>query len=231
MVMPVSPKQVVAVAVAAPVLVLSGCTPNEPPATAPGTTPPVWTGSPEPAPSGEAAAGGEGAEKLTAELKLANGTPVAEATFAVTGDYVTVTVQTTTSGLLTPGFHALHVHQVGKCEPNSVAPSGGAPGDFNSAGGHLHSPGMAHPAKGDLSPLQVRRDGSAMLVTTTDAFTAQDLTGGQGAALMIHEKADNFANIPPEKYQQINGDPPPDQNTLDTGDAGKRIACGVISAG
>ncbi|HEY9265263.1 MAG TPA: superoxide dismutase, partial [Mycobacterium sp.] len=42
---------------------------------------------------------------------------------------------------------------------------------------------------------------------------------------------DNFANIPPERYQQVNGDPPPDQTTLATGDAGARVACGVITAG
>ncbi len=70
-----------------------------------------------------------------------------------------------------------------------------------------------------------------MLVTTTDAFTAEELLGGAGTAIIIHEKADNFANIPPERYQQVNGDPPPDQTTLATGDAGARVACGVITDG
>ena len=136
------------------------------------------------------------------------------------------------AGELAPGFHGLHIHSVGKCEANSVAPTGGAPGDFNSAGGHFQVAGHSgHPASGDLSSLQVREDGSALLVTTTDAFTAQDLTGGAKTAIIIHEKADNFANIPPERYQQVNGNPPPDETTLNTGDAGKRVACGVISAG
>ena len=36
-----------------------------------------------------------------------------------------------------------------------------------------------HPASGDLTSLQVREDGSAKLVTTTDAFTAEDLLGGR----------------------------------------------------
>ena len=54
-----------------------------------------------------------------------------------TGGYATVTVKTIAPGQLTPGFHGLHIHSVGKCEPNSVAPTGGAPGDFNSAGGAL----------------------------------------------------------------------------------------------
>ncbi len=170
-------------------------------------------------------------QKLTTDLKLPNGTKVATAEIAFTGNYATVTVQTTEPGGLAPGFHGLHIHSVGKCEANSVAPTGGAPGDFNSAGGHLQVAGHSgHPASGDLSSLQVREDGSALLVTTTDAFTEEDLTGEAKTAIIIHEKADNFANIPPERYQQVNGDPPPDETTLATGDAGKRVACGVIGA-
>ena len=169
-------------------------------------------------------------ETLKADLKTADGTTVATAEFAFSGDYATVTVKTVAPGLLTPGFHGLHIHSVGKCEANSVAPAGGAPGDFNSAGGHFQKAGhTAHPASGDLTSLQVREDGSAMLVTTTDAFTADDLLGGTKTAIIIHEKADNFANIPPERYQQVNGTPGPDETTMSTGDAGKRVACGVIS--
>ena len=139
---------------------------------------------------------------------------------------------TTAPGEVSPGFHGLHVHSVGKCEANSVAPTGGAPGDFNSAGGHFQVPGhTAHPASGDLTSLQVRQDGSAMLVTTTDAFTAEDLQAGQKTAIIIHETSDNFANIPPERYQQVNGAPGPDQTTMATGDAGSRVACGVIGTG
>lgn len=219
-----------------PVLALSACSPDEPVATSPGTTPSVWTGSPPPSPSGSG--GGpagtgqaEAKEKLSAQLNLPNGTAVATADIEFTGGYATVTVQTTTPGQLTPGFHGLHIHAVGKCEANSVAPTGDAPADFNSAGGHLQVAGhTGHPASGDLSSLQVRQDGSAMLVTTTDAFTAEDLLGGARTAIIIHEKPDNFANIPPERYQQVNGNPPPDETTLSTGDAGKRVACGVISA-
>ena len=223
---------------AVPVLALSACSPNEPVATQPGTTPAIWTGSPSPSPppgEGEAAHGAAEAasgEKLTAELKLADGTTVATADFNFANGYATVTVQTTTPGELAPGFHGLHVHSVGKCEANSVAPTGGAPGDFNSAGGHFQAAGHSgHPASGDLTSLQVRGDGSAMLVTTTDAFTAEDLLGGAKTTIIIHENSDNFANIPPERYQQTNGSPPPDETTLSTGDAGSRVACGVIGTG
>ena len=225
----------VAACFAVPALVLSACSAPEQPATTPGTTPSVWTGSPAPSATPDEHGGGHegqaGGEKLTTDLKLPNGTTVATAEIAFTGNYATVTVQTTEPGALAPGFHGLHIHSVGKCEASSVAPTGGAPGDFNSAGGHLQVAGHSgHPASGDLSSLQVREDGSALLVTTTDAFTQEDLTGEAKTAIIIHEKADNFANIPPERYQQVNGAPPPDETTLATGDAGKRVACGVIGA-
>jgi superoxide dismutase, Cu-Zn family len=224
---------------AVPVVALSACSPNEPVATSPGTTPSVWTGSPSPSASPTEGEGGHGqgqqdasGEKLTAQLKLADGTTVATADIEFAGGFATVTVETTTPGKLTPGFHGLHIHAVGKCEASSVAPTGGAPGDFNSAGAHFQKAGhTGHPASGDLASLQVRQDGTAKLVTTTDAFTAEDLLGGAKTAIIIHEKADNFANIPPERYQQANGAPPPDETTLATGDAGKRVACGVIGTG
>jgi len=216
---------------AVPVLTLSACSPPEQPATSPGTTPSIWTGSPSPSASPSATAATSG-EKLTAQLKLADGTTAATADFEFAGGFATVTVETTAPGVLTPGFHGLHIHSVGKCEASSVAPTGGAPGDFNSAGAHFQKAGhTAHPASGDLTSLQVRADGTAKLVTTTDAFTAEDLLAGAKTAIIIHEKADNFANIPPERYQQVNGNPPPDEITMATGDAGKRVACGVIGAG
>jgi superoxide dismutase, Cu-Zn family len=223
---------------AVPVLALSACSPNEPVATSPGTTPSIWTGSPSPSASPSQGGGGTGTapaatgEKLTAQLKLADGTTVATAAFEFAGGFATVTVESTAPGALTPGFHGMHIHSVGKCEANSVAPTGGAPGDFNSAGGHFQKAGhTTHPASGDLTSLQVRQDGTAKLVTTTDAFTAEDLLGGAKTAIIIHEKSDNFANIPPERYQQVNGNPPPDETTMATGDAGKRVACGVIGTG
>ena len=224
----------VAAVLALPAFAISGCSPNEPVATQPGTTPSVWTGSP--APSAQAGEGQKEAapagNKLTAALKNAGGATVATADFAFSSGFVTITVKTTSPGQLAPGFHGMHIHSVGKCEASSVAPTGGEPGDFNSAGGHFQAPGHSgHPASGDLTSLQVRQDGTAELVTTTDAFTSEDLLAGAKTSIIIHEKADNFANIPPERYQQINGTPPPDQMTLATGDAGKRVACGVIGTG
>lgn len=233
--MPISAPLRILAAAALLVPIASACSPNEPVASQPGTTPSVWTGSP--APSAEAGGQAEGSapaaptgETLVADIKTPDGTSVATAQFVFTGDFATVTVKTTAAGQLAPGFHGMHIHAVGKCEPASVSPTGGPPGDFNSAGGHFQVGGHSgHPASGDLSSLQVRGDGSADLVTTTDAFTAADLLAGQKTAVIIHEKADNFANIPPERYQQLNGTPGPDETTMATGDAGKRVACGVIS--
>lgn len=234
--MPISAPVRLIAAAALLVPIASACSPNESVASQPGTTPSVWTGSPAPsAGPGQEGAGQEqrpsAQETLTADIRVPDGTSVATATIAFSGGYATVTVKTTAPGQLAPGFHGLHIHSVGKCEASSVAPTGGTPGDFNSAGGHFQVAGKTgHPASGDLSSLQVRSDGSAMLVTTTDAFTAADLQAGAKTAIIIHEKADNFANIPPERYQQVNGTPGPDETTIATGDAGKRVACGVISA-
>jgi Cu-Zn family superoxide dismutase len=213
---------------------LSGCTPDQPPASSPGTTPAVWTGSAAPS----ATAGAEGdqqqpaAQSITTQLKAPDGTRVATAKFDFSNGYATITIATTGGGGLAPGFHGVHIHKTGKCEPNSVAPSGGAPGDFMSAGEHFQSPGhSAEPASGDLTSLEVRKDGVGMLVTTTDAFTMDDLLTGEKTAIIIHAGADNFQNIPRDRYTQSNGTPGPDSMTMSTGDAGKRVACGVIGAG
>ena len=211
------PVTISAAVLAMPLVILTGC--------APGNTPKTPQSSAS-ATSGTAAAD---SESLRTQLKTADGTTVANATFDFVNGYATVTVETVTGGVLSPGFHGLHIHSVGKCESNSVAPKGGAVGDFNSAGGHLQVRGhTGHPASGDLTSLEVRSDGSAKLVTTTDAFTKADLTGPEGTALMIHAGPDNFANIPP-RYS-VNGVPGPDAATMATGDAGKRVACGVIAA-
>jgi superoxide dismutase, Cu-Zn family len=201
----------------APLAALSGCSANQNTNQQPSTSP---TGAPTSVPAGT--------ERLTAQLKNAEGTPVATATLDFAGGFATVTVQTVAAGILSPGFHGLHIHSVGKCEANSVAPTGGAAGNFNSAGGHYQAPGHTdHPASGDLTSLEVRSDGSAKLVTTTNAFTASNLLAGEKTALIIHEQPDNFANIP-DRYPQKNGATGPDEETLATGDAGARVACGVI---
>jgi Cu-Zn family superoxide dismutase len=45
---------------------------------------------------------------------------------------------------------------------------------------------------------------------------------------MVHEGPDNLANIP-ERYQSsASTTPGPDSATLETGDSGARVACGVL---
>ncbi|WP_082973748.1 superoxide dismutase family protein [Mycobacterium sp. E1386] len=192
-------------AVGLPVVAMTACSSPQHASTQPGTTPPVKSALP--ASSGETTTPAPNGESLTAQLKTPDGRSVATATFDFTGGYVTVTVKTVAGGILSPGFHGLHVHQIGKCEPNSVAPTGGAPGNFLSAGGHYNAPGHAgKPESGDLTSLEVRSDGSAYLVTTTDAFNRDVLVGGEGKALMLHG-AENTDN------------------------AMERVACGVIGTG
>lgn len=188
-----------------PVVAMTACSSPQHASTQPGTTPSVKSATPasSEAPSSPAPAGGS----LSAQLKAPDGRDVATATFDFTGGYVTVTVKTVAAGILAPGFHGLHVHQIGKCEPNSVAPNGGPPGNFLSAGGHYQAPGhTGMPESGDLTALEVRQDGSAYLVTTTDAFTRDELLAGSKTALMLHGPENTEAAM-------------------------ERVACGVIGTG
>jgi Cu-Zn family superoxide dismutase len=184
-------KPTVAVAAMSLAAALSACSSHQPSSTA-----------------SSSSAAPAGAQTLSAQLHTADGRPVATATFEFANGYATVTVKTTADHILTPGFHGLHIHDVGKCEPNSVDPMmGGAPGDFMSAGMHYQAPGhTGEPPSGDLTSLQVRQDGAALLVTTTDAFTRDDLLAGNKTALLLH-------------------------GAEHSPDAEKRFACGVIGTG
>lgn len=201
---------------------LAACTNSQESSNVKGTTPPVWTGTAGQnggtnASEPPAAAG----DSVTVELRDPFRASLGSAKFVKVGDHLELTVD---AHGLQPGFHGLHIHSVGKCEANSVAPAGGAPGNFLSAGGHLQV-GDAHamPASGDLTSLQVRKDGNAHLVTTTDAVTLDQI---KGKALIIHAGEDNFGNVP-SRYS-ANGTPGPDAESQSTGDAGARVACGVI---
>jgi Cu-Zn family superoxide dismutase len=187
-----------------PVVAVSACSSPQHASSQPGTTPAVQSGSPG---SSATTTPAPAAGSLTAQLKTADGREVATATFDFTKGYATVTVTTVAAGILAPGFHGIHIHAVGKCEPNSVAPTGGPPGNFLSAGDHYQAPGhTGKPESGDLTSLEVRSDGSAYLVTTTDAFTRDQLLAGDKTALMIH--AADTSEMPMD-----------------------RIACGVIGTG
>lgn len=126
-----------------------------------------------------------------------------------------------------PGFYGFHIHGIGECEPDSAAP--GDPedtGDFLSAGGHLGGDDAEHPDhQGDLPQLLVMESGDASMTFQTDRLTLADLDDEDGSAMMIHTDADNYANVP-ERYAPEGAD----EDTLSTGDAGSRLACGVLGA-
>jgi Cu-Zn family superoxide dismutase len=119
---------------------------------------------------------------------------------------------------LTPGFHGFHAHAVGQCVP-----------PFTSAGGHFNPAGAGHgDHAGDLPTLLVNDDGTAELRFTTDRFSLGDLSDPDGSALIVHANRDNYANIPDRYHSHPKDTFGPDVDTLATGDAGARAACGVV---
>ena len=113
---------------------------------------------------------------------------------------------------LTPGWHAFHLHQSGKCD----APS------FESAGGHYHPGKGSHglldqegPHAGDLPNIYVPEDGKVVQEIHTARLSLRgeaNILDADGSAFVIHEKADDYRSQP-------------------SGAAGGRIACGVVQAG
>lgn len=111
---------------------------------------------------------------------------------------------------LTPGVHAVHIHTTGAC----TAP------DFKDAGGHwnptMKQHGHDNPAgqhMGDMPNMIVAADGTGKLETV---IAGAMMTGGDkplldadGAAVVIHAAADDYKSDP-------------------AGNAGGRIACGII---
>jgi superoxide dismutase, Cu-Zn family len=111
---------------------------------------------------------------------------------------------------LPPGTHALHIHATGRCE---------APG-FMSAGGHFNPAMKQHgkdnpmgPHAGDLPNFVVDASGNGGGTITATGVTlagaSDSLFHTGGTALMIHAAADDYKTDP-------------------TGNAGPRLACGVI---
>jgi Cu-Zn family superoxide dismutase len=123
-----------------------------------------------------------------------------------------VTFRIDASGL-PHGVHGIHVHAVGRCDPP----------DFASAGAHWNPLDKKHgtrnpagPHAGDLPNVEVSANGVlATAVTLPNAsLTAPPgapgaLLDADGAALVIHAQADDYATDP-------------------SGNSGARIACAVI---
>ena len=147
----------------------------------------------------------------TANLINTAGQPVGTARFIQQGREVIVEASVSS---LAPGFHGFHVHAIGVCDPAAT---------FTTAGGHHNPTGAAHAGhSGDMPSLHVNTDGTGRLTVALDTFNVTELLEGDGSAVMIHADPDNFAWFP-ARYGVT-----PDETTLNTGDAGARVACGVI---
>lgn len=126
----------------------------------------------------------------------------------------TVVVKTKVRGLA-EGFHGFHIHAVGICESS-----------FISAGGHYNPTGRTHGSHaGDMPPLVAGPEGTADTHFKTDRFSIADVIN---RAIIIHQAPDNLAHIPSRYHSHATDVFGPDSATLATGDAGDRVACGVI---
>jgi Cu-Zn family superoxide dismutase len=153
--------------------------------------------------------------RATTALRDANGDRIGRAVFKERHGKVEVSAEVWRA---TPGFHGFHVHAVGLCEP-----------PFTSAGGHYNPADAGHgDHAGDLPSLLVNEDGTGELEFETDRFSLGELVDADGSALILHAGRDNYANIPTRYRSDATGMPGPDADTLATGDAGARAACGVI---
>lgn len=162
----------------------------------------------------------------TAELADAEGNTLGQVDFTPADGDIEISVTTEN---MEPGFYGFHLHEIAECEPDSEDPDDPEEtGDFLSAGGHIAGEDDAdHPDHaGDLPVLLVKEDGTAAMSVVTDRITEQMLTEDDGAAVMIHSDEDNYGNIP-ERYLE-DGEGEIDEDTAATGDAGSRLACGVV---
>jgi Cu-Zn family superoxide dismutase len=156
---------------------------------------------------GSLAAAEKGPKSAKAELHDAKGQKVGTVTFKQAVDAVSISLKVFN---LPPGTHAFHIHAVGKCDPP----------DFKTAGGHFNPQNMKHglknpsgPHAGDMPNIVVGKNGKGKATILNKRVTLSPGTNSLfhegGTAIIIHEKAD-------------------DEMTDPTGNAGGRIACGVI---
>lgn len=164
------------------------------------------------------------------DLRNAAGETVGRATFVAKGDATFVTISADMSEDLA-GIHGMHVHAndlPDNGEGCLADPSAEPSTHFVSVDGHYNPHGASHgDHKGDLPALYVSDAGEAFLQFLTDRFHPDEL---RGRALIVHAGSDNYGNIPlgdADNQYTANSDAALDL-TAKTGNAGARIACGVI---
>jgi Cu-Zn family superoxide dismutase len=148
------------------------------------------------------------APRATASLESTQGSKAfGEATFEQLGDKVRVIVFA--QGLKPDGEHGFHIHEAGDC---SSGDGMSAKGHFNPLGKPHGQPGPQSHA-GDLPMLKAAKNGRAKLQADIEGITvAPGPTSIVGRGLIIHADPDDFKTQP-------------------TGNAGARLACGVIRPG
>lgn len=118
----------------------------------------------------------------------------------------TVRIVADISGL-EPGAHGFHIHETGDCSAPDATSAGG---HFNPQGYQHGAPDAAEHHAGDLGNIEASEDGTAHLELEVDYLT---LTSGETSvmdkAVIVHSDPDDFTSQP-------------------TGNAGSRLACGVI---
>jgi Cu-Zn family superoxide dismutase len=120
-----------------------------------------------------------------------------------------VTMKVAVSGL-TPGEHAIHVHEKGDCSAPDAASAGG---HWNPSAENHGQWGHTPFHHGDIGNLVADAKGKAELSVESELWTIGDGKPSDvvGHAIIVHAKADDFTTQP-------------------TGNAGGRVACGVIQA-
>jgi superoxide dismutase, Cu-Zn family len=151
-----------------------------------------------------------GAEPLmaTAALQPTKGNKtLGEATFEQVGDKVHVIVNV--QGLKPGQEHGFHIHEAGDC---SSGDGMSTKGHFNP-GGQPHGPASGPHHAGDLPALKADKGGRARLDVEVAGITvAPGPASIVGRGLIVHADPDDYKTQP-------------------TGNAGARIACGVIKGG
>jgi superoxide dismutase, Cu-Zn family len=166
-------------------------------------------------------------------LRSADGSTLGSVTFTRRGSRTELKTKLAVLPGLTAvdAFHGFHVHANDKPENGNgcLADPAQPPATwFTSADGHLAEPGQKHAHHtGDMPSLLVNDDGTATLESLSSRMRIADLLN---RAVVLHAGPDNFGNVPtgtlPDQYT-ANSTAATDKSAA-TGNAGDRVACGVV---